>query len=176
MPDRPSARRSSKRSGVGNGRGRKASALVHSDGSARNLCRHARTHPFGSESVRMFRLAAGTGAVRPSRQPLRGFLRMRFFLMPSKKHVISRRRAAPSRQPLRGFLRMRVFLNALTEIPHPEEARSAVSKDAEGSCSARCRQFHHELRGTAEPGGIDSADSRRKNSIELEISPDCRSG
>jgi hypothetical protein len=36
----------------------------------------------------------------------------------------------PSRQPLRGLLRMRFFLNAIKELPHPEEARSAVSKDA----------------------------------------------
>src|SRR5438477_6697061 len=42
----------------------------------------------------------------------------------------------PSRQPLRGFLRMRFFLNALKEVPHPEEARSAVSKDAGFLCSS----------------------------------------
>src|SRR6266478_2147547 len=39
-----------------------------------------------------------TSIVRPSRQPLRGFLRMRFFLMLSKKYLILRRRAAPSRR------------------------------------------------------------------------------
>ncbi len=41
----------------------------------------------------------------------------------------------PSRCPPRGLLRMRVFLHALENMPHPEEARSAVSKDAGCSCS-----------------------------------------
>ena len=30
---------------------------------------------------------------------------------------------------------MKNFLNDINEIPHPEEARSAASKDAECSCS-----------------------------------------
>jgi nitrite reductase/ring-hydroxylating ferredoxin subunit/putative flippase GtrA len=36
----------------------------------------------------------------------------------------------PSRQPLRGFLRTRSFLNDINQRPHPKEACSAVSKDA----------------------------------------------
>src|SRR6266849_6163066 len=36
----------------------------------------------------------------------------------------------PSRRPLRGLLRMTFFLNAIINLRHPEEARSAVSKDA----------------------------------------------
>jgi peptide/nickel transport system substrate-binding protein len=42
----------------------------------------------------------------------------------------------PSRRPLRGFLRMMFFLNGIIDLRHPEEARSAVSKDA-ASCSSR---------------------------------------
>jgi hypothetical protein len=30
---------------------------------------------------------------------------------------------------------MRYFLNAITDLPHPEEARSAVSKDAGRLCN-----------------------------------------
>src|SRR5713101_4844420 len=37
--------------------------------------------------------------------------------------------ARPSRRPLRGLLRMTLFLNSITNLRHPEEARSAVSKD-----------------------------------------------
>src|SRR6266436_4304149 len=40
----------------------------------------------------------GPASARPSRQPLRGFLRMRFFLMPSRRYLILRRRTAPSRR------------------------------------------------------------------------------
>src|SRR5229473_1660786 len=36
----------------------------------------------------------------------------------------------PSRRPRCGLLRMTFFLNAITNLRHPEEARSAVSKDA----------------------------------------------
>src|SRR5205823_867986 len=41
----------------------------------------------------------------------------------------------PSRRPLCGLLRMRSDFDAKTKIPHPEEARSAVSKDAGGFCT-----------------------------------------
>jgi len=40
----------------------------------------------------------------------------------------------PSRRPLRGLLRMRNSFNAIKIAPHPEEARSAVSKDARPFC------------------------------------------
>src|SRR5438132_10585094 len=40
----------------------------------------------------------GPASARPSRQPLRGFLRMRFFLMPSRRYLVLRRRTAPSRR------------------------------------------------------------------------------
>src|SRR5438132_10370628 len=40
----------------------------------------------------------GPASARPSRQPLRGFLRMRFFLIPSRRYLILRRRTAPSRR------------------------------------------------------------------------------
>src|SRR5437016_4939370 len=53
----------------------------------------------------------------------------------------------PSRRPLCGLLRMRYFLNAIISLPHPEEARSAVSKDAAGGCSKR--------RAGIEPGAYD---------------------
>src|SRR5439155_19975891 len=36
----------------------------------------------------------------------------------------------PSRRPRCGLLRMTFFLNAIINLRHPEEARSAVSKDA----------------------------------------------
>src|SRR5216684_2481920 len=36
----------------------------------------------------------------------------------------------PSRRPRCGLLRMTLFLNSITNLRHPEEARSAVSKDA----------------------------------------------
>jgi len=36
----------------------------------------------------------------------------------------------PSRQPLRSFLRMTFFLNIIINLRHSEEAQSAVSKDA----------------------------------------------
>ncbi len=36
----------------------------------------------------------------------------------------------PSRRPRCGLLRMTFFLNSIASLPHPEEARSAVSKDA----------------------------------------------
>ena len=48
----------------------------------------------------------------------------------------------PSRRPLRGLLRMTDFINTIINLRHPEEARSAVSKDAyfgmlQGDLSAR---------------------------------------
>src|SRR6266852_80894 len=42
----------------------------------------------------------------------------------------------PSRRPRCGLLRMTFFLNAIINPRHPEEARSAVSKDAQ-PCSGR---------------------------------------
>ena len=36
----------------------------------------------------------------------------------------------PSRQPLRGFLRMTSLFNAIINLRHSEEAQSEVSKDA----------------------------------------------
>src|SRR5205085_4375955 len=41
----------------------------------------------------------------------------------------------PSRRPLHGLLRMRFSLSIIKYLPHPEEARSAVSKDARPPCS-----------------------------------------
>src|SRR5216684_9077830 len=46
----------------------------------------------------------------------------------------------PSRRPLRGLLRMTFFLNAIINLRHPEEARSAVSKDARRACRVEMRQ------------------------------------
>jgi hypothetical protein len=37
----------------------------------------------------------------------------------------------PSRQPLRGFLRMRIFLCAITSVPHAEEPPSAASRSTQ---------------------------------------------
>ena len=48
-----------------------------------------------------------------------GFLRKRFFSMPSRKH-----RILPIHPQALGMR-----LNAINEVPHPEAARSAVSKD-----------------------------------------------
>src|SRR6266851_819564 len=48
--------------------------------------------------------------------------------------------ARPSRRPLRGLLRMTFFLNAIINLRHPEEARSAVSKDARRACRVEMRQ------------------------------------
>src|SRR5260370_28806417 len=60
------------------------------------------------------------GAVRPSRRP----------------RSLSSGRAM--RGPVGGLLRMRrALLDAIIKSPHPEEARSAVSKDAQSKCSAR---------------------------------------
>ena len=50
-----------------------------------------------------------------------GFLRKRFFSMPSRKH-----RILPIHPQALGN---EAFLNAINEVPHPEAARSAVSKD-----------------------------------------------
>jgi hypothetical protein len=36
--------------------------------------------------------------------------------------------ARPSRQPLRGFLRMRTFLNVINDIPHAEERLKGASR------------------------------------------------
>src|SRR5437870_4637548 len=48
----------------------------------------------------------------------------------------------PSRQLLRSFLRMRDFLNAIKSVPHPEEAaKAAVSKDARSCCSLHSHPF-----------------------------------
>ena len=41
----------------------------------------------------------------------------------------------PSRRALPALLRMTFFLNAIISLRHPEEARSAVSKDAGWLCS-----------------------------------------
>src|SRR6266571_9010011 len=46
--------------------------------------------------------------------------------------------ARPSRRPLCGLLRMRFFLIPSQTYPHPEEARSAVSKDAGSPRSISC--------------------------------------
>src|SRR5207253_3447675 len=43
----------------------------------------------------------------------------------------------PSRRPLRGLFRMTFFFNAITKSRHPEEARSAVSKDTKEACDDR---------------------------------------
>ena len=70
--------------------------------------------------------------MRPSRRALWALLR-------ACESLIGRLGSAPcrpSRQPLRGFLRMRFFRIAIKEVPHPEEARSAVSKDAQRPCSS----------------------------------------
>src|SRR5882672_4496311 len=36
--------------------------------------------------------------------------------------------ARPSRRPLRGLLRMRIFLNAINNLPHPEERPQGASR------------------------------------------------
>src|SRR5712691_2768275 len=48
--------------------------------------------------------------------------------------------ARPSILPLGGLLRMTFFLNAIINLRHPEEARSAVSKDARRACRVEMRQ------------------------------------
>src|SRR6266851_8015648 len=46
----------------------------------------------------------------------------------------------PSRRPLGGLLRMRFFLHPMTNLPHPEGAPSGrVSKDAQRACRAKLR-------------------------------------
>src|SRR5205807_1043059 len=54
----------------------------------------------------------------------------------------------PSRRTLRALLGMRFFFNATNSLPHPEEARSAVSKDARAVCREVSRGLRHR-RGAA---------------------------
>jgi hypothetical protein len=56
----------------------------------------------------------------------------------------------PSRQPLRGFLRMRTFLNAIEDIPHAEERLKGASRsthDVDAALVRWLRQIFHKLLG-----------------------------
>ncbi|HEY4039985.1 MAG TPA: hypothetical protein VGM15_14280, partial [Burkholderiaceae bacterium] len=48
----------------------------------------------------------------------------------------------PSRQPLRGFLRMRTFLNGIKDIPHAEERLKGASRSTHyvDAALVRCRR------------------------------------
>src|SRR5437660_435982 len=63
----------------------------------------------------------------------------------------------PSRRPLRGLLRMRFFLNAIINLRHPEEARSAVSTDAISSCMPTGSVHGHGMLDVAEAVGDGAA-------------------
>jgi len=61
----------------------------------------------------------------------------------------------PSRQPLRDFLRMRIFLNVINDIPYPEEhlkgaSRSTHDVDAALRALVSAIFFHEILRGSEE--------------------------
>jgi hypothetical protein len=56
--------------------------------------------------------------------------------------------ARSSRQPLRGFLRMRNSVNAIKDFPHAEErprARLEARNDADAASALLRGQFHHTL-------------------------------
>src|SRR3546814_10388524 len=72
-----------------------------------------------------------------------------------------------SRRPLRGLLTMRLFLNAIKDLPHPEEhgraiTRPCVSKDAGCRCSAR-RYSAATGPNTGPPGMMRRPGRRRRN-------------
>src|SRR3546814_5412738 len=74
-----------------------------------------------------------------------------------------------SRRPLRGLLTMRLFLNAIKDLPHPEEhgraiTRPCVSKDAGCRCSAR-RYSAATGPNTGQPGRMRRPGRRRGNEI-----------
>ena len=64
----------------------------------------------------------------------------------------------PSRQPLRGFLRMRIFLNIINGIRHPEGAPGGrVSKDAQCLCSPYFCVFSIPSRARDGQGGMSAS-------------------
>jgi len=66
-----------------------------------------------------------------------------------------------------------VFLNAIKEVPHPEEARSAVSKDAGCSCSPPfANSFTGSKAGVQGPGDrVAALDARFRGHDEKEVGP-----
>src|SRR6266496_4147876 len=78
---------------------------------------------------------------------------------PEERVSLSARRwigtARPSRRPRCGLLRMRIFYNDIKSLPHPEEARSAVSKDAYFAVQ---RQFPAHWRLLQIPRALRQAD------------------
>jgi hypothetical protein len=60
----------------------------------------------------------------------------------------------PSRQPLRGFLRMRTFINAIKDIPHAEERLKGASRsthDGDADLVRWLRQIFYKLSGIGFP-------------------------
>src|SRR6266704_2204444 len=51
----------------------------------------------------------------------------------------------PSRRPLRGLLRMRDFLNAITDPTHPEERPKSLPQARTGGASRRTHDRHAAL-------------------------------
>jgi hypothetical protein len=47
----------------------------------------------------------------------------------------------PSRQPLRGFLRMRALLNAISNLPHAEERPTGASRSTHDAFAADIPAF-----------------------------------
>src|SRR5437667_1639989 len=59
----------------------------------------------------------------------------------------------PSRRPLRGLLRMTFFLNAIKELRHPEERPEGASRRTHNGFAACLSQLARDLRkGSAEAG------------------------
>src|SRR5882724_4620944 len=109
----------------------------------------------------------GPASARPSRQPLRGFLRMRFFLMPSRGYLILRRRTAPSRRT-RMFVQP-IICQFIHKLCGGREA--AVSKDALHSSSVTSAL--HCLGHSAAGGGAAAIDDvlragNRGGEVEVE--------
>src|SRR5580700_5321262 len=68
----------------------------------------------------------------------------------------------PSRQPLRGFLRMRTILNAINDTPHAEERPEGASRSTHNIDAARpslLRQYSHKL--IAHSAGLWLAERRQ---------------
>ena len=124
------------------------------------------------------------GPVRPSRQPLCGFLRMRWFLNAINEYLMVRSakgasrtthdgcaapgfrpeansftcsvaRAGPSRQPLRGFLRVRRCINAINDTPRAEERPRGASRSTHDDLCRRS-SVPYRFRHTLLTGGLAS--------------------
>src|SRR6266571_8691837 len=69
----------------------------------------------------------------------------------------------PSRRPRCGLLSMTFFLNSITSLPHPEEARSAVSKDDHDAVDSAQHPEFGALYQLKIDGGAETGAARSMN-------------